>query len=130
LGFAFDCEASELLIGRKPTAGTRRIPSGFEIDVCGIKTSPEQKPGPDYLLIYAALQKLVATISLHTDQSAVEVIPFGSTVIIDTRRQFQQLGMVRTRITHRDIDQPAGEPEERLLKEIKKRLHDLGLRQR
>lgn len=82
------------------------------------------------MLIYAALQKLVATISLHTDQSAVEVIPFGSTVIIDTRRQFQQLGMVRTRITHRDIDQPAGEPEERLLKEIKKRLHDLGLRQR
>lgn len=113
-----------------PTASSRRIPSGFDIDVCGIKTSPEHKPGPDYLLIYAALQKLVETILPCTDQSSVEVIPFGSTVIIDTRRQFQQLGMVRIRITHKQLDQPAGEPEERLLKEIKDRLHDLGLRQR
>lgn len=113
-----------------PTASTRRIPSGFEIDVCGIKTSPEPKPGPDYLPIYVALQRLVETISPYSDQSLVEVIPFGSTIIVDTRRQFQQLGMVRIRIAHRQLDQPAGEPEERLLKEIKDRLHDLGLRQR
>jgi hypothetical protein len=115
---------------RGSIAGTRRIPSGFEIDVCGTKTSPEQKPGADYLQIYGALKKLVDTVLPRADQSLVEVTPFGSTVIIDTRKQFQQLGMVRIQVTHRDLGQPAGEPEERLVKEIKDRLHDLGLRQR
>jgi hypothetical protein len=113
-----------------PTGTTRRIQAGFDIDVFGIKTSPEQKPGPDYLLAYAALQKLVETISQHFSEScSVEVIPYGSTVIIDTKRNFQQEGMLRISITHRGLDQPAGEPEERALKEIKECLHNLGLRQ-
>ena len=111
-------------------ATTKRIQAGFDIDVYGIKPSHEQHPGRDYVLGYVALEKLVETILPHTGEScSVEVIRFPSTVVFDPKRQFQEEGMLRIRITHKGL-QPAGKPEERALKEIKDRLHDLGLSQR
>ena len=111
-------------------ATTKRIQAGFDIDVYGIKPSHEQHPGRDYVLGYVALEKLVETILPHTGEScSVEVIRFPSTVVFDPKRQFQEEGMLRIRITHKGL-QPAGKPEERALKEIKERLHDLGLSQR
>ena len=109
---------------------TTRIQAGFDIDVYGIKPSHEQHPGRDYVLGYVAVEKLVETILLNTGEGcSVEVIPFPSTVFWDTRRQFQEEGMLRIRITHKHL-QPAGEPEERALQKIKERLRDLGLSQR
>ena len=111
-------------------ATTKRIQAGFDIDVYGIKPSHEQHPGRDYVLGYVALEKLVETILPQTGEScSVEVIRFPSTVVFDPKRQFQEEGMLRIRITHKGL-QPAGKPEERALKEIKERLHDLGLSQR
>lgn len=96
----------------------------------GIKPSHEQHPGRDYVLGYVALEKLVAGILPHSGAScSVEVIPFPSTVVFDPKRQFQAEGMLQIRITHKGLE-PAGQPEERALKEIKDRLHDLGLAQR
>jgi hypothetical protein len=109
---------------------TTRIQAGFDIDVYGIKPSHEQHPGRDYVLGYVAVEKLVKTILLNTGEAcSVEVIPFPSTVFLDTRRQFQEEGMLRIRITHKHL-QPAGEPEGRALQKIKERLRDLGLSQR
>jgi hypothetical protein len=109
---------------------TKRIQAGFDIDVYGIKPSDEQHPGRDYALGYVALEKLVATILQHTgDSCSVEVIPFPSTVVIDTKKQFREEGMLRIRIAHKGL-QAAGKPEERVLNDIKERLHDMGLRQR
>ena len=109
---------------------TKRIQAGFDIDVYGMNPSHEQHPGRDYVLGYVALEKLVEAILLHTAEScSVEVIPFPSTVVFDAKRQFQEEGMLRIRITHKGL-QAAGEPEELALKEIKERLHDLGLNQR
>lgn len=109
---------------------TKRIQAGFDIDVYGIKPSHEQHPGRDYVLGYVALEKLVQTILPQIGEScSVEVIPFPSEVVFDAKRQFQEEGMLRIRVTHKGL-QPAGEPEERALKEIKERLHDLGLSQR
>jgi len=111
-------------------ATTKRIQAGFDIDVYGIKPSHEQHPGRDYVLGYVALEKLVETILPHTGEScSVEVIRFPSTVVFDPKRQFQEEGMLRIRITHKGL-QPAGKPEECALKEIKDRLRDLGLSQR
>ena len=77
-----------------------------------------------------ALEKLVETVLPHTGEScSVEVISFPSTLVLDAKRQFQEEGMLRIRITHKGL-QPAGQPEERALKEIKERLHDLGFSQR
>jgi len=121
----------QIMVQEKRThATTKRIQAGFDIDVYGIKPSHEQHPGRDYVLGYVALEKLVETILPHTGEScSVEVIRFPSTVVFDPKRQFQEEGMLRIRITHKGL-QPAGKPEERALKEIKDRLHDLGLSQR
>lgn len=109
---------------------TTRIRAGFDIDVYGIKPSHEQHPGRDYVSGYMAVEKLVETILLNTGEAcSVEVISFPSSVFLDTRRQFQEEGMLRIRITHKHL-QPAGEPEERALQKIKERLRDLGLSQR
>jgi len=121
------------IVQEERTKGTRaikRIQAGFDIDVYGIKPSDEKHPGRDYVLGYVALEKLVETILPQSGEScSVEVIAFPSEVVFDAKRQFQEEGMLRIRITHKGL-QPAGKPEERALKEIKERLHDLGLSQR
>jgi hypothetical protein len=68
------------------------------------------------------------TVACDADHScSIEVIPFASTVILDTRRHFQPEGMIRIRITHaRGIDQPLGPTEETALKAILVHLHALG----
>lgn len=119
------------ILQEERTRGTaKRIQAGFDIDVYGVKPSQEQHPGRDYVFGYLVLEKLVERILLKNGEScSMEVIPFPSTLVFDSKRQFQQEGMLRIRITHKGL-QPAGEPEERALKEIKERLHDLGLTQR
>ncbi len=109
---------------------TKRIHAGFDIDVFGVKPSHEQHPGRDYVIGYLELEKLVETIAPHIGESClVEVLRFSSTVVFDPKRQFQEEGMLRIRITHKG-PQAAGGPEELALNKIKERLHDLGLRQR
>jgi hypothetical protein len=109
---------------------TKRIQAGFDIDVYGIKPSHEQHPGRDYVLGYLELEKLVETISPEAgDACFVEVISFPSTLVMDTKKQFQEEGMLRIRIAHKCLE-AAGETEQRALQDIKERLHDLGLRQR
>jgi len=117
-----------IVVGAKMQKSGQRIHAGFDIDIYGVKESIEQKPGQDYLILYEALQNLVKTLPDIGESCLAEVISFRSTVIVDTRRHFQQEGLLRIRITHKGVDEPAGEPEERALKEIKERLHDLGLK--
>ncbi len=111
------------------TAARRTIQAGFDIDVYCIKASLEPEPSPDYVLVYMALQKAVETVLPHANNHcSIEVIPFPSTVILDTRRHLQPEDMLRIRITHgRGLDQAAGASEESALKEIEERLHDLGV---
>ena len=109
---------------------TKRIQAGFDVDVYGMKSTQEQHPGRDYVLGYVALEQLVEAILLHTAEScSVEVIPFPSTVVFDAKRQFQEEGMLRIRITHgRGLDQPASASEERALKEIEEQLQVVGVK--
>jgi len=109
---------------------TTRVQVGFDIDVYGNKPSHEQHPGRDYVLGYVAVEKLVEAILRNIGEAcSVAVIPFPSTVFLDTRRQFQEEGMLRIRIAHKHL-QPAGEPEAHALQKIKEGLRDLGLSQR
>ena len=118
------------IIQENRTCGTTKsIQAGFDIDVYGIKPVHEQHPGRDYFVGYRALQELVETILPHLDNScSVEIISFPSSVVLDPRRQFQEEGMLRIRIMHKNL-QPAGEPEQRALQELKQRLQDVGLNQ-
>ena len=118
------------VVQAEPHGTTKRIQAGFDIEVYGVKPSQVRHPGRDYVLGYVALEELVETVLPHTGEScSIEVISFPSTLVLDTKRQFQEEGMLRIRITHKGL-QPAGPPEERALKEIKERLHHLGLSQR
>lgn len=109
---------------------SKRIQAGFDIEVYGDKPSQEQHPGPDYVHGYAALKELIErTLPELAASCSLEIIPFLSTVIFDPRSHFQELGMFRIRIMHKDL-QPAGESEEAALKRVKERLQELGLRQR
>jgi hypothetical protein len=114
--------------GANPTS--RRIQAGFDIDVYGIKTSPESPPPPEYELAFEVLTRAAETILANTDDScSIEVIPYASTVILDTRMHFQALGMLRITIKHsRGLDQPAGAAEQHALKEMEERLKRLGVR--
>jgi hypothetical protein len=121
-----------LLEARKPGTmdTTRRIQAGFDVDIYGTRIGQGSEPPPGYALAYAAAQEIASTISSHTsDACSIEVIPFGSTVILDTTKHFQPEGMLRIRITHgRGLDQPAGAAEESALKEVQEQLHALGVK--
>src|SRR5208283_4476496 len=108
-------------------AKTRRVQAGFEVDVYGVRTEdnePAMPPPHEYALAYAGLQKIAERVSLHaTDSCSLEVIPFPSVAIIDTRNQGKVEAIIRIRISHwRGLDQPAGPAEQRALEEIQEEL--------
>ncbi len=109
----------------------RRTQAGFDIDIYGAR-SDNALPGhsPKYELGQAELQKIAREISHHIDHScSVEVIPFPTTIFLDTKNDLRSQAMLRIRICHwRGLDQPAGPPEERVLKEIEKELQARGIR--
>jgi hypothetical protein len=114
---------------------TRRAQAGFNIDVYGIRTEdnePMMPPPHDYALGYAELQKLAATVSQHTEAScSLEVIPFPSTAIIDTRDHGKVEAILRITVSHeRGLDQPAGPAEQRALEEVEKELRSRGVMHR
>jgi hypothetical protein len=115
-----------------PAVKTRRIQAGFDVNVFGMKTSDDPGlPGlsPSYALACASLLELTKTIQSHTtDACSIEVIPFGSTAVLDTKSHLQPQAMLRIRITHhRGLDQPAGKPEQHVLEEVEKELCRLGV---
>lgn len=129
------CEVAPyyVVLEERPPNGAitkQRIQAGFDIDVYGVKTGLEPGPLSDYELGCTVLREVAQTVASEKDDScSIDVIPFASTVVVDTRRHFQPEGMIRIRITHcRGIGQPAGEPEEKALKAIVTQLNDLGIR--
>jgi hypothetical protein len=115
-----------------PAVKTRRIQAGFNVNVYGMKTSDD--PGlptlsPGYALGYASILELTKTIqSRSTDTCSIEVIPFGSTAVLDTKSHLQPQAMLRIRITHqRGLEQPAGKAEQHALEEVEKELRRLGV---
>ncbi len=116
------------------SAVTRRVQAGFDVEIYGVNIKDEfMVPGPDphYALGYAQLQKIVEKVSHRVDHScSLEVIPFHSTFVLDSRNQTVE-AMIRIRISHRrGVDQPAGLPEQHTLEEIENQLHGLGITRR
>ena len=115
-----------------PAVKTRKIQAGFDVNVYGMKTSDDPGlPGlsPGYALGYASILDLTKTIQSHaTDACSIEVIPFGSTAVLDTKSHLQPQAMLRIRITHqRGLEQPADKPEQHALEEVEEELRRLGV---
>jgi hypothetical protein len=117
--------------GPGASAGSaHRTQAGFDIDIYGARTDNALPDSPKYELGHAELQKIAREISHHGDEScSVEVIPFPTTIFLDTKTDLRSQAMLRIRICHwRGLDQPAGPLEERIVKEIEKELQARGIR--
>ena len=116
-------------------ATTRSVHAGFNVDVYDVRTEdnePAMPPPDEYALGYVGLQKLAESVSQHaSDSCSLEVIPFPSTAIIDSRNHGNVEAMIRIQISHeRGLNQPAGLSEQRALQEVEKELKGLGIAHR
>jgi len=108
---------------------TRRVHAGFDFDIYGIKMSHQPDPPAEYWLVYTKLKEIIEQVGRENNHaSAIEVIPFGSTLVLDSKDHLKPLAMLRIRITHaRGIHQPAGEAEVQALKAVETELSNLGI---
>lgn len=116
-----------------PTALTRTIQAGFDVDIYGRNLKNEMAspgPDPDYVLGYLELQEMTKEILQQVSGScSLEVIQFPSRVVLDARNHAVE-GILRIRISRRDLGQPAGLAEQQALKEVENQLRGLGLARR
>jgi len=83
----------------------RRVHAGFDLDVYGVKMSRQPDPPAEFWLVYNKLKDVVDVVRHENNHAcSIAVIPFGSTVVLDTRNYLQPMAMLRIRITH-NLDQ-------------------------
>jgi len=121
-----------MVIEDRPAGGAvsvRRVQAGFDVDIYGVKMSRDPDPPAEYWLVYTKLQELVDTVRReHNAACSIEVIPFGSTIILDTRNHLQPMALLRIRVTHiGDIHEPAGAAEQQAVKAVEEQLSMLGV---
>jgi len=128
------CEVSpyHIVTEDRPAGGAvtvRRVHAGFDLDVYGVKMSRAPDPPAEYWLVYNKLKELVDAVRHESNQPySIEVIPFGSTIILDTRNHLQPMAMLRIRVTHTgDIHEPAGAAEQQAAKAVETQLSMLGV---
>jgi hypothetical protein len=134
----YDVSPYYVLLDERPLglpATTRTVHAGFNVDVYGVRTEdhePAMPPPQEYAFGCAELQKLAEKVSQHaSDSCSLEVIPFISTAIIDSRNHGQLEAMIRIQISHeRGLNQPAGSPEKCALEEVERELKSLGIAHR
>lgn len=117
---------------KRPVGGpvsVRRVQAGFDLDIYGVKMSREPDPPAEYWLVYNRLKEVVDAVRHENGRTcSVEVIPFGSTIVLDTKNHLQPMAMLRIRVTHiGDLHEPAGAPEQQALKAVEAQLSALGV---
>ena len=108
-----------------PTAITHRIQAGFDIDIYAARTDSDLPlHSPKYAIGNTELRTIAKAVSDRADGlRLIEVIPFPTTVVLDTQNNLQSQAMLRIRISHsRGLEQPAGPAEERALQEVEREL--------
>jgi len=113
-----------------PAGSTHRIQAGFDIDIYAARTEKELPfHSPKYELGYTELQKIATEVSRHTqDSCSLEVIPFPSTIFLDTKNDLRSQARLQIRISHwRGLNQPAAQAQERALQEIERELQARGI---
>jgi UDP-N-acetylenolpyruvoylglucosamine reductase len=86
-------------------------------------------PPAEYWIVYNRFKEIADAVRHENGEAcSVEVIPFGSTIVLDTRNHLQPMAMLRIRVAHTgDIHEPAGAAEHQAVKAIKTQLSGLGL---
>ena len=104
-------------------ATSQRVLSGFDLDI--YDKTPDSEADD-------ALQQIARQISSPADAAySVDVIPFPSTLFLDTRDHLEPQSKFRIRIAHSNgLDKPAGEAEQSALAQIETQLQKLGIPRR
>ena len=110
----------------------RRLQAGIDVDIYGTHENNDIPEPCEYALSCAAVKEMVDTISSETgDSSSIEVISFPSSVCLDSRDHHRAQGRIKIRISHhRGLDEPAGDPEQKVFTEIEKFLRRLDVGRR
>ena len=116
----------------RPAGGAvsvRRVQAGYDLDIYGVKMSREPDPPAEYWLVYNRLKEVAESVRQENKRTcSVEVIPFGSTIVLDTRNHLQPMALLRVRVTHcGDIHEPAGAAEQQALRAVEAQLSTLGV---
>ena len=74
-------------------------------------------------------QEIAAAVRHENRQAcSVEVIPFGSTLVLDTKNHLQPMALLRIRVTHTgDMHEPAGAAEQEAIRGVEAQLKALGV---
>ena len=128
----YEVRAYDVVVQRREPSGaaaSRKIHAGFDVDVYGTVVGGTWNPEPvEYWFICMSIQKLLRSVNT-AGSCRIEVLPFPSSTVLDTRRQMQRLGILRIRITHgRGLEQAAGPSEQHALKEVEARLREIAVR--
>jgi hypothetical protein len=116
----------------RPAGGpvsVRRVQAGFDLDIYGIKMSREPDPPAEYWLVYNRLKEVADAVRRENNRaSSIDVIPYGSTIVLDAKNHLQPMALMRIRIMHSgDIHEPAGAAEQQALRSIEAQLASLGV---
>ena len=116
----------------RPVGGpvsVRRVQAGFDLDIYGVIMSSQPDPPAEYWLVYNKLKDVVDAVRREKGEScSIEVIPFGSTIVLDTKDHLRPMAMLRIRVTHNgDIHQPAGAAELQAIEALEAQLSTWGL---
>lgn len=107
----------------------RRVQAGYDLDIYGVKMSREPDPPAEYWLVYNRLKEIAGSVRQENKRTCcVEVIPFGSTIVLDTRNHLQPMALLRIRVAHcGDLHEPAGAVEQQALRDVEAQLSALGV---
>jgi hypothetical protein len=115
-------------------ATTRRVHTGFDVDIYGVNTRNELTPpgpDPDYALGCCELKTVAEAVRNGRGDCSVEVVSFPSTAVINTRDHARVEATIRIRIAHLgNLGEPAGLPEQCAVEELEKQLKALGITRR
>jgi len=107
----------------------RRIQAGFDLDIYGVKTNRQPDPPTEYWLVYNKFKEIVDAVRYGNNHACfIDLIPFGSTTVLDTRNHLQPMAMLRIRVAHYGyIQEPAGVAEQQAMEAIEVQLSNLGI---
>ena len=107
----------------------RRVQAGYDLDIYGVKMSREPDPPAEYWLVYNRLKEVAESVRRENQGTcSVEVISFGSTIVLDTKNHLQPMALLRIRVAHcGDILEPAGAAEQKAVRDVEAQLSALGV---
>ena len=119
--------AEDRPVGEAPSV--QRVHAGFDLDIYGEKVGDAADPPAEYWLVYEQLKDVAGAIGKSlAGTCSVDVIPFGSTIVLDSRNHLQPMAMLRIRVRHEgDIHERAGDIEQQVAKAVEAQLKELGV---